>query len=253
MQNILDIIFYLFLFISTVIADDPVSSASNIIGNEYTPSVMVSGILTILIGTLMLFFGYRSLKFLLFFAGFFVFSIIGFAILTKTNAGEGNPNVLLWGSVAIGILGGLLAIFIYRLGVALLGALGGMALAGWILSLKAGGLLTDDTQRIIFVVVFALVGAIAIHFAEKPIIILCSSFSGAYSICYGIDTFTRLGYAGRLRETYNTGIERTNFEAQAQEIGWQLGLLLAANIALFIIGVWYQFRSNRDRDHMKGF
>jgi predicted outer membrane lipoprotein len=62
-----------------------------------------------------------------------------------------------------------------------------------------------------------------------------------------------LGYAERLRATYNTGVEYSNLEIQAEEIGWKLGLLLAANIGLFVIGVWYQFTTNRDRNHKKGF
>lgn len=250
MNNLIDIFLYLALFLSTVLAQNTVPTSFTF---EYTPSVIVSGILTILIGLVMLFFGYRSLKFLLFFAGFYVFSIIGYTILTKANAANGNPNVLLWGSLGIGILGGILAILVYRLGISLLGALGGISVALWILSLKAGGLLTDDTQRIIFVVVFALVGAIVIHFAEKPVIILASSFAGAYSICYGIDTFVNLGYAGRLKDAFNSGIDYAQLNTEAKEIGWQLGLLLAANIILFILGAWYQFRSNRDRDHTKGF
>jgi hypothetical protein len=189
------------------------------------------------------------LKFLLFFAGFYVFSIIGFTILTKTNAGGGNSNVLLWGSIAIGLVGGILALLIYRFGIALLGALGGMTIAIWIQSLKAGGVLTEQTQITIFILVFALIGAIVIQFAEKPIIIIASSFSGSFSICYGIDTFTHLGYSGRFRDAFNQGLSDGQLHIQNQEIGWQFALLLAANLILFIIGCWYQFRLNRGRDH----
>ena len=221
------------------------------VSETFNAPIIISGVLCILIGLIILFFGYRFLKVLLFIAGFYIFSIIGYSILTKTNAGDGNPSVLLWGSIGIGLLGGFLAIFIYRLGIALLGALGGMTIALWILSLKGGGLLTDQTQRTIFIVIFAIVGSIVIQFAEKPIIIIFSSFSGAYSICYGIDTFTKLGYVDRLKEVYNAGSSIENLKIEAKEVGWQLGLLLAANILLFILGSWYQFRSNRDRNHSK--
>jgi hypothetical protein len=246
MYKIVDILLYLVLFFSTAFAQETDALPYTF---EYTPSVIVSGILTILIGLLMLFFGYRMLKFMLFFAGFYVFAIIGFTVLTKTNAGGGNPNVLLWGSLAIGIVGGILALLIYRFGIALLGALGGMTIAIWIQSLKAGGVLTDQTQITIFILVFALIGAIVIQFAEKPIIIIASSFTGSFSICYGIDTFTHLGYSGRFRDAFNEGINNAQLDIQSQEIGWQFAALLAANLVLFIIGCWYQFQSNRGRNH----
>lgn len=243
----LDIFLFLALIL-TVFAQEVVPPN---IDFAFTPSVIVSGILTILVGSLMLLFGYRMLKFLLFCAGFFVFSIIGYTILTKTNAGSGSPTVLLYGSLAIGLVGGILAVLLYRLGISLLGALGGMTLALWINSLKAGGVLADKTQLTIFIIVFAVIGAIVIHFAEKIVIILCSSFAGAYSICYGIDTFTHFGYAGRLRDAYNSGVNYSQLHIEFQEVGWQLSLLLAANILLFLGGAWFQFRTNRDRNHSK--
>ena len=105
--------------------------------------------------------------------------------------GVNNDALLLWGSLAIGLVGGLISVFLYRVGLTLLGLLAGFTLAVWILSLKSGGLITNETGRAIFIGCLALVVAILIHFFEKVIIILASSMGGSYSIIYGIDTFAQ--------------------------------------------------------------
>ena len=129
-------------------------------------------------------------------------------LLTKFQPEGGYSNadaVLFWGSLAIGILGGLLALFVYRVGITLLGILAGFLAATWILSLKSGGLIQDQTGRIIFIVVLCLVGAIIVHFFEKIVIITSSSLGGAYSIVYGVDTFTKTGYTLLFKSLVNSG------------------------------------------------
>ena len=175
---------------------------------ELTASAIASGVICIVLGLLFLFFGYRLLKPILFLAGFYVFTILGFAILTRAQPAEGYPNadaVLFWGSLAIGVLGGILSLILFQFGLTMLGALAGFCLAVFILSLKSGGLITSQGGRIGLFVSLCLLGAILIHFFEKPLVIIFSSMGGAYSIVYGIDTFARVGYTATLRAYINAG------------------------------------------------
>jgi hypothetical protein len=179
---------------------------------ELTASAIASGVICLVFGLLLLFAGYRLLKPMLFLAGLYVFTILGFAILTKAEPAAGYPNsdaVLFWGSIAIGVLGGILSLVLLQFGLTMLGALAGFCLAVFILSLKSGGLIESSGGRIALIVCLCLLGAILIHFFEKPLIIVCSSMAGSYSIVYGIDTFAKVGYVATLRAyanaTFTTG------------------------------------------------
>ena len=176
--------------------------------NDLTASAIASGVICIVFGLLFLFAGYRLLKPMLFLAGLYVFTILGFAILTKAQPAGGYPNsdaVLFWGSLAIGVLGGILSLVLFQFGLTMLGVLAGFCLSVFILSLKSGGLIESAGGRIALIVVLCLLGAILIHFFEKPLIIIFSSMGGSYSIVYGIDTFAKMGYVATLRAYANAG------------------------------------------------
>ena len=184
----------------------PVMGATLDGGYSFSTGSILTGILCIVLGFVLLFYGYRILKTVLFITGFYVFckcihssslAIIGYALLTQFEPTGGYDNrdlVLIFGSLAIGIVGGLLSYFIFRLGLFMMGALAGLLLALFLLSLKNGGLIPDPTGRIVFLVFMALLGGIVIQFFVKPLVIIFTSFDGAYSIVYGIDIFAQTGF-----------------------------------------------------------
>ncbi|KAK6081627.1 hypothetical protein SCUP515_02874 [Seiridium cupressi] len=74
--------------------------------------------------------------------------------------------------------------------------LGGFCLSMWLLTLREGGLLPDNTGKIIFITVFTLVG-FALYFSRYTrgyALIWSISFSGATATVLGIDCFSRAGY-----------------------------------------------------------
>jgi hypothetical protein len=89
---------------------------------------------------------------------------------------------------------GFLFMCIWRLGLAAIGALAGFGLALFILSWASGGAISNGTGRSVFIGLMSLVGAIVIHFIEKPFLIFSTSFAGAFSLIYGIDIFARKGF-----------------------------------------------------------
>ncbi|KAJ2100806.1 hypothetical protein GGI09_002096, partial [Coemansia sp. S100] len=125
-------------------------------------SGIIAGIALILIGFFFNFFGYKLVKVLIFLAGFCVVGgLVLYAEYKIRAPQEDEKGRQLWylGIAAIcGLLGGALLLFLYKVGLALVGALGGFALASWILAMKSGGLIHSDVGRILFIVAFVLVG-----------------------------------------------------------------------------------------------
>lgn len=109
---------------------------------ELSPSAIASGVFFLLGGMTLLFFGYRLFKPMLFLAGMYTVMILSFVILTKLEPDDGysNPDaVLFWPPMALGLLGGGLALFLYRVGLVCLGLLGGFSLSLFLLSLRSQG------------------------------------------------------------------------------------------------------------------
>ena len=237
--------FLLSFFLSLVHAQN----LTNDVTVPLTGERIVTGVLLIGFGIVMLFFGYKLLKPILFLSGFYLFWIIGYAILTKCEPSGGYSNreaVLIFGSLAFGLLGGLLGFFIFRLGLFFVGAFGGLSLSLFILSLKSGGLIQDPTGRSIFIAVLAIGGGIIIQFFVKPIVIICTSFDGAYSIVYGIDIFARTGFNQAATNWFEgkQGLSLNEFT-----VSWKTITLLVTVLVLFIIGLVVQFRMNRGFKH----
>ncbi|OMJ16876.1 hypothetical protein AYI70_g6320, partial [Smittium culicis] len=106
------------------------------------------------------------------------------------NDGE-NTRAIIYFIVAMlcGVLGGVLCLFLYRVGVFLIGVLGGFALANFILTFSATGVFNQNYARIIFIVVFCIIGGVLTLFMERPAIIASSSVYGSYITFVGIDCF----------------------------------------------------------------
>ncbi|KAJ1999384.1 hypothetical protein GGI04_004588 [Coemansia thaxteri] len=161
-------------------------------------SGIIAGIALIVIGFFFNYFGYRLVKVLVFLAGFCVVGGLVLYAEYKIRApheDEKGRQVWYLGIAAIcGLLGGALMLFLYKVGLALVGALGGFALASWILGMKSGGLIHSDVGRILFIVGFVLAGIIVVFFVERPAIIVASSIWGSYALFVGIDCFARTGF-----------------------------------------------------------
>jgi Domain of unknown function (DUF4203) len=172
-----------FLFFLFSFAAAQASSTVDTAGSYLNGQSIVAGILLILAGIAVTFFGFRLFKPCLAIAGFLLFTMIGYIILTRVEPSGGYANrdtVLLLGPLAIGLIGALLSLKLVRFGISVIGALGGAALALFILSWKSDGLISSEAGRIIFICLCAVIGSLVIHWFEKPVVIVSTSMLGSY-------------------------------------------------------------------------
>lgn len=132
-------------------------------------------LLLVLGGTLSCFAGYRLFKITLGIYGF----IFG-AMIASSVMGATNTTGMIAAAVGGGIVGALLLVFAYFIGIALVGAgLGALiAHSGW------GWIRPDDLPATV-VIVLAIFGAIAAMFLQRYVLIVSTAFAGAWTILVG--------------------------------------------------------------------
>jgi hypothetical protein len=178
--------------------------------------------LSILVGAVQCFFGYRIFKFILGLTGFLVggalAGAIGYAISHEEVA------ALLAGLVG-GFVGAALMVALYFVGVFLIGAfLGGVL--GAVLFAAAG----SNPEPAVLLILGVIAGVVALIF-QKFLIIVSTAFGGSWYIVTGIAYFT-------------TGaINATNFERLFRSRGSHLYAILLCWLALGIVGVIVQYKS----------
>lgn len=108
-----------------------------------------------------------------------MFAVLSFVILSAIEQrngsllfGDNRAIVFLIVAIVSGFIGGFLFICVWRLGLSAIGALLGFTIAIVVLSFVSGGVIASGTGRTIFIICFAVVGAILIQFIEKPVLIL---------------------------------------------------------------------------------
>ncbi|KAI8896000.1 hypothetical protein BC833DRAFT_511348, partial [Globomyces pollinis-pini] len=163
---------------------------------------LIFSILSILIGALLIFSGLKVFRATLFILGFFFFSNLSYGFLLRYEPAGGYSQrswILLLVPFVVGILGGILARTIWKFGISLAGFLGGMTVAMMILGIKDEGLIENDTARLIFIIVFGIVGVVLVNIFEKPSLIGGTSLIGSYTLFSGLDYFLRTGFRDTIK------------------------------------------------------
>ncbi|KAJ2693071.1 hypothetical protein H4R19_006058 [Coemansia spiralis] len=159
---------------------------------------IVAGVGLIAIGLFMTFVGYRLVKALVFLAGFCAMGgLVLYAEYLIRPPHEGEKARRLWYlaiAAVIGAAAGSALLFLYKVGIALVGALGGFAAASWILSMRSGGVIHSSTGRALLILALVAAGMAAALFLHRPAVIVLSSVWGAYALFVGIDCFARTGF-----------------------------------------------------------
>ncbi|KAI8920583.1 hypothetical protein BC831DRAFT_478441 [Entophlyctis helioformis] len=223
------------------------AAAAGATTSTLTPQAAALAVLALLAGLFVLFAGHRLFRPTLFLGGFVFAGALGYIVLARAEPATGyasRDSVLLLGSLAFALVGGLLAIFLWRLGLALIGAMGGVALAVFVLSCKTGGTIESETGRAVFLCVCAVAGSIAILVAEKPAIIVTTAVLGAYLVVFGIDVFAKTGVVTALKD-FLAGPRR--FDPDVFEVNAKVAALLATMVVLAVVGILVQFRVNKGR------
>ncbi|KAI3638331.1 hypothetical protein MIR68_003942 [Amoeboaphelidium protococcarum] len=161
------------------------------------------GVLIMLTGLVFLFFGRRMFKPALFLAGFYVFAGLMYVILVhmetfkkdgQSNWGSSRTTIYICSSIAAGIVGGFILSAFWKLGLFAMGGLGGFTVAIYIMSWSSKTLIQNDSGRTVLIVFLCVIGGITAMFFENHLIIISTSFAGAYGLMYGVDTFLNSGF-----------------------------------------------------------
>ncbi|KAJ1800747.1 hypothetical protein LPJ59_000849 [Coemansia sp. RSA 2399] len=207
-------------------------------------SGIVAGIALILIGLFCNYLGYKLFKILIFLAGFCVVGgLVLYAEYKIRSPHEDEKGRQVWYlaiAAIIGAIAGFILLFLYKVGVALIGALGGFALATWILSMKSGSLIHSDVGRILFIVALIIIGMIAAFFLQRPAIIVASSIWGSYALFVGIDCFARTGFQ-------YTALAFLNTPGAIYETSPKVYAMIACMAISACLGIFVQFWITRSR------
>jgi hypothetical protein len=139
--------------------------------------MMLAGAVTCLLGAVCCFSGYRLLRFLLavlgFLVGMLVTSAIGFALFELQD----------WLSLIVGLIGGvagaLLSLFLYTVGIFLLGCVAGISLT----SILAPHLPADPA---VLSIVLAILGGVLALLLQKVLLIGVTAVVGAWVMLVGL-------------------------------------------------------------------
>jgi Domain of unknown function (DUF4203) len=184
--------------------------------------------LSILVGTLQCFFGYRIFKFILGLTGFLLGGAlaceIGYVISQK------EAVALLAGLVG-GFIGAALMVALYFIGVFLIGAL-----FGGVLGTVFFALADANPQPAILLILALIAGVIALIF-QKFMIIVSTGFGGSWGVVTGIAYFT------------TEIIDPKNLERMFRSGGSHLYAVLLCWLFLGIVGVIAQYKSAQTNEN----
>jgi len=198
--------------------------------NDYPDVGRLSALLVIIAGLLICFSGYRILKVSLAIIGFLAGAFAGWELgLSLANS---NAGITLGCTLFGGVLGIVLCLSAFFIGVFLLGTTAGVIVA----AAFASGV-GREIQPIVFLVVPIAFGVIALV-VQKFMIVLSTAFSGAYLIMAGIWPFV----------VDNANISRIWLYPAPNNSPGHLGYGALALWVLFtLIGVGAQLRGRRKK------
>ncbi|KAI7898101.1 uncharacterized protein BX663DRAFT_526222 [Cokeromyces recurvatus] len=209
-----------------------------------SPQMASLGAVLIVFGLFLCSMGFRLSKFMFFVMGLLTFGSITWIVLAncKPEAGYSRDSItMIVVPVGVGVIGGLVYYFIWSLAMYLIGAFGGFLFATFICCWKDDFLIINIIGRYCFIGGFALVCAIIVYFAIRPVMLLTTSFVGAYIFMFGVDCLARTGFIAGPEALYNHN-PRNLVQYQ---LGTKIYVLLAMIIFMFLMSVIWQYIFNK--------
>jgi hypothetical protein len=207
---------------------------------------------TILIGLIWCFAGYRLLKPVLFIAGFVVMFFIAYNVLSTFTKLADWINLAI--SAGAGILGGVLLLFVFKIGVFIMGFIFGAVVAVVAVSFTPlNGLITKNIASETWTIwVFVgcivglgiLVGIIAV-LLTRPIVIFVTSWNGAFMVMSAIDRLTKWGKLHILQGIFSRTVAYRPFTWTE----YQTYVIFGGLIVLAIAGIVVQAKFTARNHH----
>ncbi len=199
--------------------------------NTSNGAVILVAVLSIAIGLLNCFFGYRIFKVMLGIYGFVLGASVG--ALVADSVAAGHALWLVIGAVVGGVAGAALMVLLYLVGVFVVGAVAGALLANLI-----GAALGTHLPELVVLIVAAAVGIIAVAL-QRTAIILATAFSGGWGVVGGAMALL----SGRTAFLVNP----LNRPQALHRTGLPLLVLLVLWLVLSIAGAVVQFRTTVEK------
>lgn len=174
--------------------------------------------LTILIGLVWAFFGYRILKIVLFLAGFVLLSYVTYQTLfafkeVPQAMGQYSDYIILGIAAVMGILGGLLILKLFRIGVFCLGFIFGAVVAVVVVSFTPlisviSNSTSVDPKFTMWITLACIVGLgilcgiLAVIFI-RPVVIFVTAWNGAFMAMYAVDKMAKTDLLHILKGVFN--------------------------------------------------
>lgn len=155
-------------------------------------------VLLITLGLFFCFMGKRVFKPFLVIAGFaagVLLAVFGLSWFDYV-IGPAHRNLISWIIIVVcGLLVAGACLYAWRIGVYAAAGLGGAALAVFVLSLKAGGVIENFMGRQATIIAFSALAIVAAIFLEDVAIVAATAISGALAATVGADFFLKTGFA----------------------------------------------------------
>jgi hypothetical protein len=145
-----------------------------------------AGILLVLGGALACFAGYRLFRLVLGIYGF----ILG-AMIASSVAGGNSSIAMIVAALAGGLIGSVVLVFAYFVGIAIAGA----GLGALVVHLTWSQLGTGDPSPVL-VVIAAVAGAIGAMLLQRYVIVVATAFAGGWTLILGVAAITGRGGVG---------------------------------------------------------
>jgi len=198
--------------------------------NDYTWVSQVSALLVILAGVVLCFWGYRILKITLALIGFIAGAYGGWEF--GISFIHSSTGIALLCALVAGLVGVGLCLWLYFVGIFLVGAAAGLIVAAACVSGSG-----QQIPSIVFVIVSVVFGAIAL-LAQKLMIIISTAFGGSYLILAGCWPFVA---------EHESASRIWLHPAQSSPPGaWEFAALVIW-IVLAFMGAAFQFRAGRPK------
>jgi len=180
-----------------------------------------AAIILVLGGLLACLAGYRLFRLVLGVYGF----ILG-ALLATSAVGAAETAWLVVAAIGGGVVGALILVAAYFVGVALVGA----GLAALAVNLVAAQFGADPHPLV--VILFAIAGALGALSLQRYVIIVGTAFAGAWTLVIGVLAMGRTSSGASADEVW---LAYPTSPSLAR--GW----IIAAWVAIAVVGVWVQF------------
>lgn len=228
--------------------------------NSYDAQSCILAAVCVLIGTVLCFLGYRVFKFVLFLSGF----LLGFFITYMLCSGyladklsgkalEHEDQIFLGVSLGVGIFAGLLTLCLFYLGLFVLGAT-----MGWVVGMFFLPFLYKHSEYLaehnwlpyLILLAFAIAGGILILCIQKVVIVISTSFLGAFLFVTGFDYYLENCTA----LYYSVSILHGHFDKSVLPHCWYTWVVLSLIPVMFIAGMVVQLcKTGKGSDHRQAY